>query len=220
MKNDNRRQSGGSYSREIPDLTGTFCVGITGHRPNRLAGADLPLLHEKVGLALSMIRDILKDQDSSVPTVVSPLAEGADRIAAIKGLELGFSLYCPLPLPPDEYEKDFPDESSRKAFYDLLSKADFIRVLSGDAPEQAREYAYAQSGIEIIRCSSLLIALWDGQPKRGEGGTAGVVDRALSGDLPVIWIQSKADHHVRVLMPENPVTDETLRKILQSFGSD
>lgn len=212
----NNKRYPAAYTQGKPDLSHAFCLGITGHRPNRLNLSDLTLLHQKVRQILSVVLDILSRQGGPKNLIiVTPLAEGADRIAAIEGLKLGFSLYCPLPFPPWEYEHDFQDESSRKVFRDLLSKADFVSTLSEKPPIRKRQFAYRRSGNEVIRCSALLLAVWDGDPKQGDGGTAEIVESALSDGLPVIWIDSKADHAVRVMIPKRPVTNENLQKIIQ-----
>ena len=61
--------------------------------------------------------------------MISPLAEGADRLAAQAALEHGFQLEVPLPFNAFEYEKDFPATtraisraaggSRRRAFFAL-----------------------------------------------------------------------------------------------------
>jgi hypothetical protein len=36
----------------------------------------------------------------------------------------------------------------------------------------------------------VLIALWDGQPSRGKGGTAEIVAYARQRGIPVVWIDA------------------------------
>ena len=43
---------------------------------------------------------------------VSPLADGADQIAAEVALELGFSLHAVLPFERDDYRRDFADDGA------------------------------------------------------------------------------------------------------------
>jgi hypothetical protein len=38
----------------------------------------------------------------------------------------------------------------------------------------------------------VLLALWDGKPARGRGGTAEIVRRAHDLGLPVVWISTVA----------------------------
>ena len=115
-------------------------------------------------------------------TVVTALAEGSDRIVARAGLTLGARLEVILPLPADDYRSDFTTTRSRETFDALLSKADTV-VLAGDVA--ARPAAYATAGRAMLARSDALLALWDGQPSPGEGGTAGIVAQARELDVPV-----------------------------------
>ncbi len=220
MNSDNKEKDDLCCS-DLPDLNERFCVGITGHRPNRLDNADISLLHKSVGRILSVIDDVLKNEIKVLfPTLVSPLAEGADRIAAMEALELGFFLYSPLPFPPEEYARDFIEDSSKEIFYELLNEADFVHVLCKDTGVHEREYAYMKAGMEVIRASDLLIAVWDGHGEHGEGGTGQIVNNALAEGVPAVWINSEADHAVKVLLPEKPVTNNILQKILQIVSDE
>jgi hypothetical protein len=51
---------------------------------------------------------------------------------------------------------------------------------------------YATIGQMLVRRADLLIALWDGRPPRGRGGTADVVCEARRNGVPVVWINSVA----------------------------
>jgi hypothetical protein len=116
-------------------------VGVTGHRLNRLTQADEPLLRMKIREVLERVRqtaqEVLAAADSpyapglAVLRVISPLAEGADRIAAQEAVELGFELQCPLPFDRDEYEKDFSARESRDEYRAMLKKATAVLELDG-----------------------------------------------------------------------------------------
>lgn len=60
---------------------------------------------------------------------------------------------------------------------------------------------YATIGQMLVRQADLLIALWDGKPPRGRGGTADVVAEARRSGVPVIWIDTEAEDEVRSLLP-------------------
>ena len=76
--------------------------------------------------------------------MISPLAEGSDRIAAEAALAAGFELDCPLPFARDLYEADFKTEASRKAFHGLLARATNVFEL-----EEVRGVDDNSPGIEI-----------------------------------------------------------------------
>lgn len=60
---------------------------------------------------------------------------------------------------------------------------------------------YATIGQMLVRQADLLIALWDGKPPRGRGGTADVVAEARRSGVPVICIDPEAPDDVRSLLP-------------------
>jgi hypothetical protein len=125
--------------------------------------------------------------------VISPLAEGADRVVARIAVDLlDARLVVPLPLPLDDphgYLRDFPQ--STKEFRQMLRKADetFLAPLrSRDSKwrddSEAREKQYAWVGAYVAEHADILFAIWDGKPARGLGGTAHVVKWFLAGHVP------------------------------------
>jgi hypothetical protein len=121
--------------------------------------------------------------------VLSPLAEGADRLAAGEALDHGYALSVALPFHQKVYEKDFPD--SIDAFCDMLSRAEG-RVLALDGCRGADEWrSYEAVGRLIVRNCDLLIAIWDETvPPKGRGGTADTIRYAVHVGLPVWWIHA------------------------------
>ena len=129
--------------------------------------------------------------------MVSPLADGADQVSAEVGMELGLRLHAILPFPRDEYRADLKDESARHRFDELLGKAECVLELPGD---RAREFeAYVMTGRATVAHCDVLIAIWDGLPPRGRGGTAEVVELAIARGTPVIHVPVDAQRPVRLL---------------------
>jgi protein-S-isoprenylcysteine O-methyltransferase Ste14 len=139
-----------------------------------------------------MVRAQLVDLRRRYPStpflVLSPLAEGADRLVVRIALEFGASLVVPLPFPREEYEKDFQSPESRVAFARLLEQAS--RVLEvGLVPGATsgsirpagldRDRQYEAVGSWVARHSQILLALWDGVNLGLTGGTAALVDFKL-----------------------------------------
>lgn len=164
-------------------------VGVTGHRDLR----PDPALTKQVRDALQRVREIAASSGSTPLrlAVVSPLAEGADRIVARVALEDPEAiLEAPLPMPEEEYTKDFETEESKREFRDLLDGAAAVSVQPDSG---TREQAYERVGRYVVDSCDVVIALWDGQPSQGKGGTAEIVDYARRRKVPLIWIDTGSD---------------------------
>jgi hypothetical protein len=168
-------------------------IGVSGHRPNRLAAKAFGRVAEQSRQAILTIRDAAPrslDRPNEAPRlrIVSPLAEGSDRIVAEIGLALGAALECPLPFAVAEYERDFVSAGSRAAFRALLGRAAAVIELAGRRSDEAA--AYEAVGQEVLSRSEILIAVWDGGPAAGPGGTERIVQEAIARHLPVIWVHA------------------------------
>jgi hypothetical protein len=193
-------------------------VGVTGHRSEGLVEADTDRLRQQIRRILLRAKESAQGPcdsgfkgagGSSLPRIISPLAEGTDRMVAAEGLAAGYELYCPLPFPQEEYEKDFRSLASIDEFRRLLAQAACVCVLGGASETQAqRNASYAAVGREVLRRCDILLAVWDGNPAKGSGGTAQIVREADEGGIPVVWVHSKRPHPVRVLHPKNPCRKE------------
>jgi hypothetical protein len=154
-------------------------IGVTGHR--LLAELD------KVGAGVeASLRRIETRFPGEALTVISALAEGADRLVAHRVLDRsGSRLVVPLPLPQASYMTDFGSEASRLEFLRLLARAERVIEMS---PASDRNAAYEAAGEYVLDNSDVLITLWDGRPSRGRGGTAEIVRRARERRLPIAWV--------------------------------
>ncbi len=168
------------------DSKHAIIVGVTGHR-------NLPDRAQISKRVQEILDKILKrTQSKSSPLslkVLSPLAEGADRLVAKEVLKHRKSeLWVVLPMMKEEYLKDFETSESKREFEELLSKDEDYKVL----PEAvSRNESYEQVGRFVVDNCDALIAIWDGEPSRGQGGTAEIVEYARSGNKPLFWISSK-----------------------------
>jgi hypothetical protein len=162
-------------------------LGVTGHRD--LRDEDIPRLTELVVAEYSELRT----QYPSTPiTLLSALADGADRLLAHLALGCGMRLAVVLPMPVDLYEMDF-HAASLDEFRMLLTKAEYITeipIAPGLTREDIqkhginREQQYARVGAYLAGHSAILIALWDGVELNLIGGTSQVVRFKLDG-IPV-----------------------------------
>lgn len=185
-------------------------VGVTGHRQQSLQRQGfreielraavhqvLAYLQEKTR-AIYLQNHEVYDGPKPVFRVISPLAEGSDRLVAQEARALKFKLQSPLPFSRDNYEKDFKSAESKLEFKDLLKKSRAIFELDGS--RSFPERAYEAVGRVVLRQSDILLAIWDGQAPRGQGGTGQIVKEALARKIPVVWIRSAPPHSVSLLV--------------------
>jgi hypothetical protein len=176
-------------------------VGITGTRD--LSPGQLLRITEQVTAFLRNIKEevtrlavspetqaVYGDAPETRLVSLSPLAEGSDRLLAKVALEQGFALICPLPFARSEYEKDFQSNESKNEFRTLLTRAEpSVLELDGERGE-ARDRSYEAVGRYVVRNCDILVAIWDGKPGHGLGGTADIVRFAVNHGPPVWWIHS------------------------------
>lgn len=186
-------------------------VGVTGHRAEGLAGVERAALERRVDRVLAALARLGHTR------LVSGLAEGADRIVAWRALAAGWRLEALLPIAPERYEADFANAASRAEFGALVGRADDVRV-AGAPPEHDGAPPYAVQGRALVARSAVVIALWDGAPPRGPGGTADVVRWAGEGGVPVVWIDARPPHRVR-LLPEGAAAIPSLRRLATELSS-
>ncbi len=186
-------------------------VGVTGHRPNHLNAADIPLLRRQIHQVLQSVRnagaeivgDSFSGYDSHEPIfrVISPVAEGSDRLVAEEALALGYELQCPLPFPINEYENDFATPESKEHFHELLKRAKAVLELDGTREsEDSQNRAYEDVGRTVLRHCDVLIAIWDGEPVRSQGGTAQIIAEAGQMHIPTVWIKTVPPHDMCILI--------------------
>ena len=172
---------------------------MTGHRAEALGGNEAAirqrvaeLLGQLRSVAMGVLdadRDLFADEPPSF-TLVTPLASGADQLAAATALEAGWSLQVVLPLPQADYARSMnPAEAAELAR--LAGATRCLLELPGRA--DALEEAYVMAGRATVAHCDLLIALWDGLPSRGRGGTAETVDLALVRGTPVLHLPIAPD---------------------------
>jgi hypothetical protein len=151
-------------------------VGMTGH-----AGLP-PSTAELVRAALRVTLRVY------VPNLVgvTMLGPGADQLFARVTLELGGTLHVVQPTTGMQYRDGFEDADARAGYDELYGQASHVHVLEHT---ESTEQAHMDGGRAVVDRSSVLVAVWDGQPARGLGGTADVVSYARQRGVPVtvIW---------------------------------
>lgn len=156
-------------------------VGVTGHR----VITDLEPLEAGVSYALEQIEEMFPGEPVSI---LSALAEGADRLVIEKALERSDPhLVVVLPLPADDYATDFSSTASKRRFQELLDKAGEVIELP---VTKSREAAYEAAGDYVLGRCDVLVAVWDGRAGQGEGATGRNVIAARERGLPIAWVHA------------------------------
>jgi hypothetical protein len=179
-------------------------IGVTGHCD--LRDADIPLLRKEVEAVFDRLeRDYANPQARTSRTrppagadkpaegmpmiVLSALAAGSDQLVTDIALARGLRVIAPLPLPREQYRRDFEWDPDRPdtlmTFEAWMARPDvhklFIGYEKGSLPEdvrlmgEKRNLQYRRAGAFIARHCDVLIALWDGNPEKRAGSAAEVV---------------------------------------------
>ncbi|MEV8016719.1 hypothetical protein AB0O76_10300 [Streptomyces sp. NPDC086554] len=156
-------------------------VGITGHR-----GLSTEV-EQQVRRALV---EEVKTYDSAELVGVSCIADGPDGWFAQAVLDHGGRVE--VVIPAEQYRADLPDW--HHPTYDaLLRQASAVHRTGLDGSGSQAHMAGSEL---LVDHADALLAVWDGQPARGYGGTADVVAYAERKGVPV-----------RVLWPEGATRD-------------
>jgi hypothetical protein len=149
-------------------------VGMTGHQ-----GLPTPVAE----LVTAELRDTLSGYTPNL-VGVTMLGPGADQLFARLVLELGGALY--VVVPAAEYRDGFEDSEAQAGYDELYARASYFEALEHT---ESTEQAHMDGGQVVVDRSSVLLAVWDGEPSRGLGGTADVVAYARQRGIPVnvIW---------------------------------
>ncbi len=149
-------------------------VGITGHRG---------LTAEVAEQVQQLLDTALRDCPPGELVAVSCLADGPDTWFAQAALELGGRLEAVV--PAELYRDSLPDW--HHAAYDaLLSRAVVVHRTGLIASDP---HAHMAGSEVLVGLADELLAVWDGKPARGYGGTADVVAYAGRMGVPVrvLW---------------------------------
>jgi len=184
-----------------------LCVGVTGHRADvlprdssdglRVRIRDVLEQIERSGAALRKANSHLFAPEPTTRRFVSPIADGADQIAAETALELGWELQAVLPFDRKRYRASLASDAARARFDALIRQASCVLELPGDS---ARELdAYVMTGRATVAHCDILIAIWDGLPPRGRGGTGEVALLAITRGTAVIHLPPDPKSSARLL---------------------
>ena len=191
----------------VPKPPFVLNVGITGHRSHSLGsgagGALTKRLTDNLRLIERAGRKVLADSpdffadEPPLFRLISPLADGADQAAAEAALALGWELLAILPFERQRYRASLSDEGARDAFDRLLSSAAIALELPGDGDGEVDDYV--MTGRATVAHSDVVIAVWDGEPARGRGGTAEVANQAIVTGTGLIHLPPGPERECRLV---------------------
>ncbi len=166
-------------------------VGFTGHRRLTDPAAS--------ARALRRAFDDLASHTGARLVGVSSIASGADTLFAEELARRDSPWLLLLPFALETFRNDFePDEWARV-------EAVLPRALSTQIEPRTehRDDAYLACGHRTVDESDVLIALWNGDPAAGVGGTGDVVAYARAQQKPLLWIHE----------PSGQITSERLDRL-------
>jgi hypothetical protein len=147
--------------------------GITGHQ-HLSAPTDWDWVGQEIKILLS---------GGQPPIVgISSLAIGADQLFAKAVLDAGGTLEAVIPF--DGYSETFK-ESDRVIFENLRNTSSRVEVLT---TKGSKEQSYLAAGMRVVDLSECIVAVWNGTPSGGLGGTADIVQYAIANSKHVVHI--------------------------------
>lgn len=160
-----------------------LAVGVTGHRD--LRPQDVDFLKSQVR---SVFHTIRRTYPHTPLVLLTPLAEGADRLVAQVAEEFDVRFVIVLPLRVGDYKEDFPDSADEFEYF-LNHPNAWRQVLmpqvdgQGLSPSVRRAVQYLLAGAFVARNTQILLALWDGAETGKLGGTGQIVRFKQTGQL-------------------------------------
>lgn len=143
-------------------------VGVTGHRNLGDHPTTPWYVFAQCTRILDRLQELARFRDAGV-VAYSALAIGADTLFAQAALALNLPLVGLVPFADYADVFDGPD---RPQFETLLKLCQEVQRLPG---KERSDQAYLEAGKRLVDQVDFLIAVWDGKPAGGVGGTGDVV---------------------------------------------
>jgi hypothetical protein len=175
-----------------------FKVSISGHRD--LKQTKIKEYYQAIKSTLLEIMEQNKDKEI---LVVSPLAEGADRLIVKVALDLGLKYEVLLPMRASIYAKDFETDESYQEFNSLLLNSKGYKITPiykceetgiENTPENIQDYGknrnlqYQKMGKDLVDATDAMIFLWDSIVNNKIGGTSDILQYAKNSDTIIYEI--------------------------------
>jgi len=200
-------------------------IGVTGHRvldnETELKKQLIEVLKTEIAKLFDNDSLNLLNKNLIAPvtySVLTPLAEGADRLVAETVMEYDARscVEVVLPLTLHDYKKTFKNPDDPR-FDELYNKARQVKQMRNhrletepeiiqntieinikNRIEKAKKEAFEKAGHHIVNHCDVLIAIWDGKKSQGIGGTSDIIEYAVSKKRPVIIISANPPYSIKV----------------------
>lgn len=156
-------------------------IGITGHQSLAKRLRDDGALHSE-SEAWTWVEGVFAGLVTDNEIVVSSLAGGADQRLSRVATERGARIE--VVIPSADYLETL-NQSDRDEYKRLLDCA--IEVIRLNFPEPS-ESAFFAAGKSVVDRSDTIVAVWDGQPAEGLGGTGDIIAYAHDRDKDVLQL--------------------------------
>ena len=133
-----------------PQLPFVLSVGVTGHRSDALPADALGRIEAQLRTALALVKESAcavhanaAHPFSDAPPrlqMVSPLADGADQMAAQIALDLGYNMHAVLPFGREQYRASLMGNGALARFDTLLARSDCVLELPGNPADDFEAY--------------------------------------------------------------------------------
>ena len=141
-------------------------IGVTGHR-----NINKKFVEEYKQQIVKKLNELKQKHQEII--ILTPLADGADRLIIYEAIKLNIKYIAILPMEKNLYQEDF-DITSKTEFEYLLKNAEYIyTILQSNPFSKNRQYELV--GRCISNSCDILFALWDGKQTGLIGGTSETV---------------------------------------------
>ncbi len=222
---------------QVPVPKSVFTIAVTGHR-NLGTAKQVKALENTVAGFLRTFRQMVDDVEPQTECrMLTALAAGADQLAA-DAIELGepllpWNLHVILPFEKSAYRTTLGHGLAPTAAINIQTEFDRLLELGDQVFEIAdwelptsknltdlesywKNTRFQTLGELLIRQADVLLAIWEGTPPAGAGGTADVVAMALRHGVPVVRIDPKT--RMLSLLIGKPGTEDAVSCAQKCFG--
>lgn len=172
-----------------------WIVAFAGHRPGDGPGrsqAELAACRPRVEEVLNQLSAKAARAGGSIE-LLTCVAAGADIETAEVARELGIPIHLIIPTPISRFCEDFGGDlteywpRAERLIEDAQDEqhSGSFRVANGSA---SAPDCYHDATIQMVRSTDLLIAVWNGEPALGLGGTREFIEEAGRLEIPVALI--------------------------------
>ena len=153
--------------------------------------ADPSAVESTIRFSLERLKIQAEEQNGQV-VALSSIAAGSDTLFAQQAEASGISWKALLPMDPKEFRSDFTESEWAQA-NSCLEHTKEIKITPSLSPDRmkdpdVRNQAYLDAGLQMVDNADLLLSVWDGQPARGRGGTAEIIEYAKKQGKQVFCI--------------------------------